>query len=154
MASNASVTLDTIVIDIESSAGKSTKNLVNLTKTLIDLKSALKGGFRGLNNLSNSLQTLNKVSSKLPKTVESLSGLSKISRLFKNLSAIEKPLGMSNAIKNISEIPDVFNRIDTRTLENVARVSSTLANALTPLANKMADIGYRIVSKPLWRICY
>lgn len=142
MAAKAGVTLDTIVIKIESKAGSANSNLAKLTKTLIDLKAATKGGFRGLNNLAASINEVKKASNGLSKTVESLSGLSNITKMFKNLSTIDKPTGLSNAIKNVSQIPEVFARIDTKTLDNVARVSSTLATALTPLANKMAEIGY------------
>ena len=41
----------------------------------------------------------------------------------------------------MEKLPDIFNKIDTKTLDNVSRVSNKLSDALTPLANKMADIG-------------
>lgn len=142
MAAKAGVTLDTITIKIEAKAGAANSNLVKLTKTLIDLKSAIKGGFRGLNNLAASIDELKKASNGIPKTVENLSGLANVTKMLKGLGKIDKPTGLANAIKNVSQIPEVFAKIDTRTLDNVARVSSTLASALTPLANKMAEIGY------------
>lgn len=141
MAANTGVALDTIVIEIESNAEKANNNLVDLTKTLTELKSALRGGFNNLNKLSEGLSALNKASAKIPKTIVSLKRLSEITTALKSLSSIEKPLGMTNAIKNISRIPEVFNSIDTRTIENVKRVSQELSNALTPLANKMSQIG-------------
>lgn len=142
MAAQAGVTLDKIVIEIESKSKGANKGIIDLTRALVELRSALKGGFHGLNKLSESLNELNRVSSKLPKTAANLASLSEVTKLMKGLSKIEKPLGLTSAIKNIEQIPDVFAKINPGTLENVFRVSSELAAALTPLANKMADIGY------------
>ena len=138
---NAGVTLDTIVIEIESNAEKANKNISDLAKTLRDLKDAIKGGFNGLNKLSSAMQSLNKASGKIPSTVKNLSGLKTIAGALKSLSTIKKPTGLTNAITNLSKIPDVFAKFDTKTLENVTRVSKELANALTPLANKLSQVG-------------
>ena len=92
MATNAGVTLDTIVIEIESTAEKANTNLTNLTKTLIDLKSALKGGFKNLNKLAQGLNELNASSVKINKTVKNLEGLKQITGVLSKLSNIPKPL--------------------------------------------------------------
>lgn len=141
MAANAGVTLDTIVIEIESNAEKASTNLSNLTKTLMELKSAVKGGFNNINKLANGLKELNKVSTKIPTTAQNLDGLKTIATALKSLTKIKKPTGMTSAIKNLAEIPAVFNKFDTSTLENVSRVSSQLSKSLTPLANKLGQIG-------------
>lgn len=141
MAAKAGVTLDTIVIEIESSAEKANTNLANLTKTLGELKTAIKGGFNGLHKLAEGLKQLNEASSGIQTTVEKLSGLSAVKDALSGLSDIKKPFGMTNAIKNIEKIPGVFAKIDATALSNVSRVSSELAVSLTPLANKMAEIG-------------
>lgn len=142
MASKAGVTLDTIVIEIESSAEKANTNIANLTKTLTELKSAVKGGFNNLSKLAESLNSLNKASANIDTTVKNLAGLQQITSALSELSKIEKPTGMANAIKNIEKIPEAFGKIDTSTLENVSRVSQTLATSLSPLASKLADIGH------------
>jgi len=142
MAAGAGVTLDTITIEIESSAKQANDNLVNLTKTLAKLKEAISGGFNNLKTLAEGLEMLNTASKQIPKTVERLSGIAEIKKILNSLSNIKKPLGLTSAIKNIEKIPEVFARINTSTLENVARVSNELSVALTPLANKMAEIGY------------
>ena len=142
MASKAGVTLDTIVIEIESSAEKANTNIANLTKTLTELKSAVKGGFNNLSKLAESLNSLNKASASIDTTVKNLAGLQQITSALSELSKIEKPTGMANAIKNIEKIPEAFGKIDTSTLENVSRVSQTLATSLSPLASKLADIGH------------
>lgn len=142
MAAGAGVTLDTITIEIESSAKQANDNLVNLTKTLAKLKEAISGGFNNLKTLAEGLEMLNTASKQIPKTVERLSGIAEIKKILNSLSNIKKPLGLTSAIKNIEKIPEVFARINTSTLENVARVSNELSIALTPLANKMAEIGY------------
>ena len=46
------VTLDTVMINIESDAGKATSNIDNLAKSLERLKSSIKGGFNNINKLA------------------------------------------------------------------------------------------------------
>ena len=99
MAAQAGVTLDKIVIEIESKSKGANKGIIDLTRALVELRSALKGGFHGLNKLSESLNELNRVSSKLPKTAANLASLSEVTKLMKGLSKIEKPLGLTSAIK-------------------------------------------------------
>lgn len=141
MATNAGLTLDKIVIEIESSTSKASKNITELSVALSKLRESIKGGFNGVHKLAESLNELNKASTKLPKTTENLSHLKDISTALKALKNIKSPTGLSNVIKNIEKIPAVFASINTGTLENVTRVSNELANALTPLANKMDQIG-------------
>jgi hypothetical protein len=59
------VTLDTVMINIESDAGKATSNIDNLAKSLETLKSSIKGGFNNLNKLASSLEKLKSASSGL-----------------------------------------------------------------------------------------
>ena len=141
MAANAGLTLDKIVIEIESSTNKANKNITELSVALSKLRESIKGGFNGIRKLAEGLNELNKASTRLPKTIENLSHLKEVSKAVKTLNNIQSPTGLANVIKNIEKIPTVFASINTGTLENVARVSNELATALTPLANKMDQIG-------------
>lgn len=234
------VSLDTVMIKVESDAGKAGSNITNLSETLSKLKTSISGGFNNLNKLANSLKklkestngfgttvkniakldevtdTLSKLSSiqsptGLSKTIKRLNELSETSKTLYNtafrlssidkiiqplqsLSTIESPKGLSKIVKdlialnnlgsldglisemskipqiveplsklgtiinpkgfktavtNLGKLPEVINKFDTTTFENVKRVSEELAQSLTPLADKMMQVanGYSAFSK-------
>lgn len=141
MASNAGVTLDKVIIEIESNAEKANSNISALTETLSALKNAIKGGFNNLNKLSEGLKQLNEASAKLPQTAQNLSSIQQVTEVLKGLSSIDKPIGLKHVVENLSKIPEVFGKFDTSALDNVKRVSEQLSSAITPLANKLGAVG-------------
>ena len=234
------VSLDTVMIKIESEAGKSTAGIDRLSKSLANLKSAIAGGFNNINKLSTALVNLGKSATSLDKTAASLENLSNITDNLRELSSIESPKGLNAtvkrlrelsteseklgatannlehisdivpglsslseikapsgltsvvrnldnlskikgvdsivnelqkvpeivkplsslgdianpkgfeaAVKNLGKLPEIINKFDTTTFENLKRVSEELAQSLTPLADKMQKIseGYSAFSK-------
>ena len=141
MASTGGVTLDKVVIQIESSADRANSNLKGLSKTLVELRNSLKGGFHNLEKLAESLEKLNKSSSGMKNVAKNLQSLSTVTDSLKGLSEISSPTGLKKTIDNLEKLPTTFEKMTPDTIANVARVSEELARALTPLANKMADIG-------------
>lgn len=135
------VTLDTVMINIESDAGKATSNIDNLAKSLETLKSSIKGGFNNINKLASALTKLNKSSAGLKQTAKSIDSVSKISGALKSLDNIANPKGLNSAVKSLEKLPQVINKIDGKTIKNVTRVSNELAAALSPLATKLSGIG-------------
>ena len=137
----AAMTMDTIMIKIESNANNATGNIDKLASSLSNLRSAVKGGFNNLKKLSESLNELSKASNKIPKLRENLDGISEIAKSLNQLSNIENPKGLQKAVENLEKLPGVMNKITPKHLENVARVSNQLATALTPLSDKLGQIG-------------
>lgn len=137
----AAMTLDTIMIKIESDAGKATGNIDKLATSLDNLKAAIKGGFNNLSKLSVALNDLAEASTKIPKLTENLNGISEIASSLNKLSNIGNPKGLQKAVENLSKLPGVMNKITPKHLENVSRVSNQLATALTPLADKLGQVG-------------
>lgn len=135
------VTLDTVMINIESDAGKATSNIDNLAKSLERLKSSIKGGFNNINKLADALKKLNKSSEGLKQTIKNMDNISKISGALKSLDNIANPKGLNSAVKSLEKLPQVINKIDGKTIKNVTRVSNELAVALSPLAVKLGEIG-------------
>ena len=135
------VTLDTVMINIESDAGKATSNIDNLAKSLENLKSSIKGGFNNINKLGDALKKLNKSSAGLKETAKNINSVSKISDALKSLDNIANPKGLNSAVKSMEKLPKVINKIDGKTIKNVTRVSNELATALSPLAAKLGEIG-------------
>ncbi len=104
MASSGAVSLDTVMIEIESNAGQATSNIDSLATNLQKLKDSVKGGYNNLNKLATSISNL-KVSSKgLTSTVNSLSRLDSVVDNLSSLSQIKAPSGLNATIKRLNEL--------------------------------------------------
>lgn len=142
MASKASgITLDSIIINIESNADSAVNGVEKLAASLVELKKSMNKGFGNLKKLSNYLEGLKVATQGLDRVADNLSNITQITTALSQLSTIDDPKGLRNAIKGLGELPGAMNQIDPTTLENVALVSNSLAKSLTPLANIMGMIG-------------
>lgn len=137
----SSVTLDKVSIQIEASAKQASGNIEELTRTLSELRSAVKGGFNNLSKLAASLEELKSASKNLGELEQNLSSLSNVQNALQSLGTIANPRGLDKTIKNLEKLPSVFNNMNPSAVSNIARVSNELSNALSPLASKMAQIG-------------
>lgn len=150
MASKASgVTLDTIVIDIESSAESAVNGIESLAASLAKLKQSMNKGFGNLKKLSEYLGELKIAAEGLDTVAENLSSAAQIASSLSLLSQIQSPNGLKNAITSLKDLPGVFSKIDTSTLENVAIVSNSLSNSMAPLADVLGIVaqGYNAMDK-------
>lgn len=145
----SSVTLDKVSIQIEASAKEAGGNIEQLTRTLSELRSAVKGGFNNLSKLADSLEKLKSASKGLNTVAGNLESITNITDKLKSLADIPNPKGLDKTITNLEKLPSTFAKIDGKALQNVARVSQQLADALSPLASKLAQIGqgYSAVSQ-------
>lgn len=148
MAKSA-VNLDTVLINVESNAGKVSSNISKLANHLETLRSSMKGGFNNLNKLADALERLSKSTKKLNDTATNLKSLNSITKSLSQLKDIKSPTGLKNTIDSLSRLPEITNRMDTKTFQNLARVSNELAHALTPVADKLQQVsdGYSAFSK-------
>ena len=141
MGSKASgVTLDTIVIDIESNASSAVNGIEALAASLVKLKQSMNKGFGNLKKLAVYLGDLKIAVEELDKITDNLASVSKITSALSLLSTIDDPKGLKNAVKSLKELPGVFNNIDPTTLQNVSLVSNSLAKSLSPLSEIMGRI--------------
>lgn len=104
-------------------------------KTLADIPKGT-----GIGTLSRNLSELAEVSPKLEGISEKLKTIPSMVEPLKSLQGISIGKGFGNAISNLERLPEAMNKFDSSTLENVARVSNQLSDALTPVANKFRDI--------------
>lgn len=144
-----SVTLDKVSIQIEASAKAASSNINQLTQTLSELRDAVRGGFNNLSKLADSLDKLKSASSDLQTLSTNLSSLTGVTEALQSLGNVANPKGLTKTLDNLERLPYVFNNVDPGVLQNVARVSRELSEALTPLANKMGNIaqGYSSLSQ-------
>ena len=122
------------------------KNIGDVTtplQSLVEIKNPT-----GLNAVVKRLQDLSKLGS-LDDVVSEVAKLPQIVEPMNKLSEIMNPKGFKNAIDNLAKLPEVIKKFDTKTFENLKRVSEELAQSLTPLAEKMQNIseGYSAFSK-------
>ena len=114
----------------------------SITKMLEPLQSLSQIGTpKGLTSITTALKKLGEMVPQVDSIVAEMSKLPQLVQPLQSLSTIADPRGLSNAIRNLEKIPDVFAKITPDSLQNVARVSQQLADSLTPLANKLGDIG-------------
>ena len=141
MASSQSVSMDKVIIDIETQIGDTHTKINNLAASLLTLKNNISGGFNNLKKLSDSMKTLNDAAEKIPNTVKNLGNMNGVALSLQRLTQISTPSGLNSLIKSLEKMPKVFDDISQTTVNNVGRVSSDLAKALEPLASKMLTIG-------------
>lgn len=134
-------TIDEVIVKITGNVDKSsTDNINSLAESLGKLKQSVKGGYKNLNKLANALQELKTNATGLAQLNKSLGAVQGIADALKPLETITSPKGLTKTIKNLERLPEVIAKITPDTLQNVARVANELSVALTPLANKFADI--------------
>lgn len=134
-------TIDEVIVKVTGKVDKSsTDNINSLAESLGKLKQSIKGGYHNLNKLANALQELKTNATGLAQLNKSLGAVQGIADALKPLETITSPKGLTKTIKNLERLPEVIAKITPDTLQNVARVANELSVALTPLANKFADI--------------
>ena len=149
MAKGGAVTLDTVMIKIESDAGKAANNIAELAKHLNTLKTSVKGGFNNINKLADALDRLVPTLKKLNSASKNLDVISNITTSLSQLKNVSKPTGFIKAMESLEKLPGIINKMDPAVFSNLKRVSDELSQSLTPVADKMQQIanGYSAFSK-------
>ena len=149
MASQGAISLDKVVLQIESSTDNAIANIDRLANSLTNLKNSLsKLQVKSLLNLANNLNELSKASKNLDKVSENLKSIGDIASRLEPLGKVGDTKNFGNVVTNLSKLSDVMTKIDSSTLENVGRVSQELSDKLQPLANSLSQIakGYNAIS--------
>ena len=128
MTNGGAVTLDTVMIKVESDAGKANSNISNLANTLRDLKSATAGGFNNIKKLGTALQGLRDGSKGLGTTVANLQKLDSVTSTLTKLSNIKAPSGLRQTIKRLNELSET-----SKTLYTTAYRLSSIDKIVQPL---------------------
>ena len=127
-----STTIDSLDIQISTSAGQSAANIEKLAGSLERLRANSK-----LTTVTNNLGKLKTALDGLQSTSGAVSNLSKISQAMQGLSTIPKLAGLTSAINALKKLPDVMNGVDLHKLEEFRKKMQKLADALSPLATKI-----------------
>lgn len=130
-----SVTIDSLDIQIRSSAGSAAKDINDLAKALDSLNNSAK-----VTKIVNSLAKLNGALSSLGSHTSTMSGLSALSDSLAKLGAIPKLTGLQSAVTQLKKLPDVVKALNPAEIEAFASAMEKLADGLAPLASKIDTI--------------
>lgn len=131
-----SVTVDSLDIQIRSSAGSATKNIEELAKALGRLNSNAK-----MTKITNSLTRLNDALTHMRSNSSVIGQLSSLSQHLAKLGTIPKLTGLQSAIRELKKLPAVMKDLNNSDFTQFVTRIRALSNALTPLATKLDRIG-------------
>ena len=128
-----SVTIDSLDIQIRSSAGSAAANIDALAASLVRLKSAsnLTKVANNLNKLANALDSLRNAN---------MSSLNELASAMSSLSGVQRLSGLNSAFNTLKKLPEVIAGLDAADLATFASQMERLADALSPLAEKIDRI--------------
>jgi hypothetical protein len=140
-----STTIDSLDIQISTSAGKSAQVIGELATELGRLKDngKITVATNGLKKLADALNTLNPAlngmnAAKLQQLRGALSGLANLQKL----------AGLDSAVKTLKKIPDVVNGLSTAKLDEFEQKMERLSIAIGPLAAKIDRMGSGFAKLP------
>ena len=141
-----SVTIDSLDIQIRTSAGQAETNIDALAKALGRLKenSNLTKVTNNLNKLATSLNNLNHSM----RSINGLSRLEKLSTALSKLSSVQKLSGLNSAFNTLKKLPDIMSGLDESKLSKFATQMQKLATAMGPLANRITQVAKGFANLP------
>ena len=144
MSDSGGVTLDSVVINIETQAGQSTASIKNLAESLESLKKSVKGGFSSLNNLSKYLVNLNKSTAKISNIVTNVKDMGQITSKLHMLSRVDSPKGVKHAAQYLDSLAKASSKIGATgnqlaSIGNIVRPLQELSNI-----QKATGLGYAV----------
>ncbi len=132
-------TIDSVVVEIESNADKSSNSLNSLVKTLDTLSRSLGTPTSKLENLSKSIKEISD-SIKSIGTIDT-SGIKNIAEGFKPLQEIGKVNNLKNVLEQLERIPEITARLDSTTIEEFGNKIEELTRKLEPLSKNLLSVG-------------
>ena len=130
-----SVTIDSLDIQIRSSAGSAAKNIGDLARELGNLNSNAK-----VTKIVNSLEKLNGALANMKSQTAVMSHLSAVSKSLSGLASLPELTGLKRAIKELRKLPEVMKSLDTAEITQFAAKMKMLASGLGPLATQIDKI--------------
>ena len=130
-----STTIDSLDIQISTSAGSAAANIDKLAASLGRLKSNA-----GLTKVTNNLSKLSASLNTLSGSAAALSNLEKLASAMSSLSGVQKLSGLSSALTTLKRLPEIMKSIDPAAVTAFAASMKELADAMEPLATKIDRI--------------
>lgn len=131
-----STNIDSLDIQIKTTAGSSAANIEELATALSHLKEngKITTALRNLEKLSGVLNGLKGASS-------GLENVGRIGEVLSSLKGIEKLTGLASAVRTLKQIPDIMAKMNTAALDEFEIKMKKLSTALAPLATQLNAVG-------------
>lgn len=124
------VTIDSIAIEVDSSAALSADGIEKLSKSLADLRSNAKLT-TSINNLNKLKTALNGLSS----TNASAKSINKLVTALGQLTKVQDPAGLRKTVNSLNKLPTVLGKISAMNLGQTAIHLTALSQAVKPLGS-------------------
>lgn len=123
------VTIDSIAIEVDSSAALSADGIEKLSKSLADLRSNAK--------LTTSINNLNKLKTALnglSNTSASAKSINQLTTALGQLARIQDPAGLRKTLNSLNKLPTALGKISSINLGQTASHLTALSQAVKPLS--------------------
>nr|DAO52091.1 MAG TPA: minor tail protein [Caudoviricetes sp.] len=123
------VTIDSIAIEVDSSAALSADGIEKLSKSLADLRSNAK--------LTTSINNLNKLKTALnglSNTSASAKSINQLTTALGQLARIQDPAGLRKTLSSLNKLPTALGKISSINLGQTASHLNALSQAVKPLS--------------------
>lgn len=123
------VTIDSIAIEVDSSAALSADGIEKLSKSLADLRSNAK--------LTTSINNLNKLKTALnglSNTSASAKSINQLTTALGQLTRIQDPAGLRKTLNSLNKLPTALGKISSINLGQTASHLTALSQAVKPLS--------------------
>lgn len=128
MASSSAVSLDTVMIEIESNASQAGDGIGRLASHIASLKESLKGGSNNAKVLADNLQKLKTSAAGLTLAADNIKALGSSLSVLKSLKDIEAPKGLGYTVRQLNALS-----VATEKLPQTVKALSSIQNITTPL---------------------
>lgn len=137
--------LDSLEIKVQSSSQEAASGLDKLAASLVNLKSAAKGG-AGLSTLARGLERIN---ASLSGTGLNGSKIQSLVSALSSLSQIQKASGLNSVVNSLKKLPDISSSLDKLDLDKFASQIQRVAAAMKPLATEMEKVSNGFKAFPI-----
>ena len=137
--------LDSLEIKVQSSSQEAASGLDKLAASLVNLKSAAKGG-AGLSTLAKGLERIN---ASLSGTGLNGSKIQSLVSALSSLSQIQKASGLNSVVNSLKKLPDISSSLDKLDLNKFASQIQRVATAMKPLATEMEKVSNGFKAFPI-----
>ena len=138
-----STTIDSLDIQIRSSAGTAAANIDRLAGSLQRLRDNAK-----LTVVSNNLKKLSESLTSLQGASTGLSNIKGLAGAMKSLSTVQKSAGLNSTLNALKKLPEIVNNLDPSTLGEFAARLRQLAAAMAPLSTQIEKVGKAFANLP------
>lgn len=130
-----SVNIDSLDIQITTSAGQSAANIDKLANALERLRGNAK-----LTSVTNNLGKLKTALDSIQSTSGAIDNLDRLSQVMQGFFTMPKMSNFTSAINALKKIPEITSKLDANTIDEFRKKMEKLADALAPLATRITEV--------------